>query len=151
MILRTVAVVIISCTVLFAGCTLFTRLFGVVPYAVMTGSMEPALPVGALVYVNTNNKAPDINDVIAFNMANGVVVTHRVIAVQDGKFITKGDANNTEDLAPVSEPQIIGTCMFHIPFIGYMFLIPTVKYLWVTVTLAAILYLFFSRKVGTHP
>lgn len=147
--LQIVAVIIISCTILLAGAMVLPRLFGIVPYTVRTGSMEPALPVGALVYVNTHNKAAQTNDIIAFTVKNGVVVTHRVVAEQDGKFITKGDVNTAEDFVPVSAAQMLGIYVFHIPLIGYLFLIPAAKYLWLAITLGAIICFIILKKEGT--
>ncbi len=36
-----------------------------------------------------------------------IFITHRIVEVGNGTYITKGDANNTED-KPVEQEQIIG-------------------------------------------
>ena len=85
---------------LIAACVPLTvpRMLGYALYTVVSGSMEPAIPTGSLVYVE--HVAPeDIEegDVIAFYDAVDVasVITHRVVTNSTvmGEFVTKGDAN----------------------------------------------------------
>ena len=96
------------------------RFMGYEIYEVITGSMEPALPVGSVVYVSP--AAPeDVNEgeVIAFT-DDGSVVTHRVRENRFvvGEFITKGDANAQEDLAPIPYSALIGRVVFSVPVVG---------------------------------
>jgi signal peptidase len=94
---------------------------------VASGSMEPAIPLGAVVMFRPVD-ATEIQegDVITFRSPEGpgLVVTHRVIRVsqQSGMhyFQTKGDANPEADLEPISEKAILGKVMFYIPYIGYL-------------------------------
>ena len=37
----------------------------------------------------------------------------------DEIFVTKGDANKTQDLSPVPEDQLVGTYLWHVPVLGY--------------------------------
>ncbi len=96
------------------------RLFGYEAYDVVSGSMEPAIPIGSVVYVGTaepENVQP--GEIIAF-YSNGVVVTHRVIENRFvvGRFITKGDANAENDVNPVAYNEFIGVVKYHIPMLG---------------------------------
>jgi signal peptidase len=93
--------------------------FGIRPYVVLSGSMEPNIPVGGVVWINTHEKDVSVNDVVAYTLSDGNYVTHRIVGVEDGNYILKGDANETEDLSPVSPQQIIGKYMFCIPRIGF--------------------------------
>jgi signal peptidase len=76
------------------------RLFPFQAFYVRTGSMSPAIPVGALV-VATRASADDLapGDVIVFRRPDrpGMMVVHRIEAVQQTPggpvFVTKGDAN----------------------------------------------------------
>ena len=43
-----------------------------------------------------------------------------MIRKEDGNYITKGDANSTEDLIPVQKQQVNGIVIFHIPLAGYV-------------------------------
>ena len=80
------------------------RLFPFQAFYVRTGSMSPAIPVGALV-VATRASATDLGpgDVIVFRRPDrpGMMVVHRIEAVQPTPggpvFITKGDANAGAD------------------------------------------------------
>lgn len=99
------------------------RLAGYEIYEVISGSMEPAIPTGSLVYVERTEPAEvEEDDVIVFYsaMETGGVITHRVVQNQvvSGQFITKGDANEQEDLAPVEYDRYIGRVRVHIPYLG---------------------------------
>ena len=89
-------------------------------YHVLSGSMEPSIPVGSAVLVF--EAAPeDIQpgDVIAFNR-EGEVVIHRVTENRFvvGQLITKGDANAEEDINPVPYADLIGRVGRHVPALG---------------------------------
>ena len=90
------------------------------PYVVTTGSMVPAIPVHSVCFVNENATLESIavGDVISFRMGDSALVTHRVTAINDGRYTTKGDANNTEDTSPVTAENYIGKTVFVIPKIG---------------------------------
>lgn len=94
--------------------------FNIRSFVVATGSMEPTIPVGSIVYMKkTGSYIPQ--DIIAFENAAGQTVTHRVIEkVQDkGVFYkTKGDANNTKDSELVPYSSVVGEYLFFIPFVG---------------------------------
>ena len=103
------------------------RVLGYSVFQVMTGSMEPALPEGALLVVReTPPEEIQPGDVISFFSADpalgGAVNTHRVVRVEkeDGKrlFITKGDANYIEDSFPVEESLLVGKTVFSSVWLG---------------------------------
>lgn len=98
------------------------RLLGYGIYEVVSGSMEPEIPVGSVIYV----KAADPEEIgegeiIAF-WRNDSVITHRVLENHhpEKEFITKGDANAGEDLAPIPYHDLIGKVGFHLPVLGSM-------------------------------
>ena len=99
------------------------RILGLTVYTVVSGSMEPAIPVGSLVYVKEVEAAEvQEGEIIAFYSASGsgAVITHRVVKNQivSGKFITKGDANETEDAMPIAYELLVGKVVLHIPVLG---------------------------------
>lgn len=113
-----------------AACIPFTlpRLLGYRVYAVISGSMEPAISVGDLVYVRqTEPEDVEENDVIAFYAAesSGAIILHRVMENRtvDGSFITKGDANAQPDLSPVSYDRLLGVAERTVPQLGQLGLI----------------------------
>ena len=99
---------------------------GVAPMVVLSGSMSGTaadhIEVGDLIFTTKpDTEALQVGDVVAFKDGN-VVVTHRIVAVtadESGKkqFITKGDANNTEDPAIYPE-SVIGVYRGRIPKLG---------------------------------
>ena len=95
----------------------YVSIFGFSVFRVVTDSMEPAIPVGALIL----NKETDIEkikvgDIICFrsleSYMNGNIVTHRVVDIKtiEGKIAltTRGDSNNSEDSYYVMESNFIG-------------------------------------------
>jgi signal peptidase len=68
-------------------------------------------------------KSIKIGDVITYNAANNILITHRVIDIQEKNgqllFKTKGDANNVEDEKLVSQGELVGTVVLRIPYAGY--------------------------------
>lgn len=98
------------------------RAFGYQAFNVISGSMEPEISVGSLVYVHSADfNEIEKGDIIAFQ-SGASTVTHRVSAVDSEKmlFTTKGDANNTEDFMPVAYTNVIGKVVLHIPVLGYV-------------------------------
>lgn len=96
------------------------RLMGYDIYEVVSGSMEPEIPVGSVIYVKaTEPQAIEAGDIIAF-VQNGSVVTHRVEENRyvEGEFVTKGDANSKEDMEPVKYGSLEGKVVYHFPVLG---------------------------------
>lgn len=99
------------------------RFFGYHIYSVISGSMEPSIPTGSLVYIRTMEpEEMQKGDVIAFYGARdqASIITHRVVEnrVVMGEFITKGDANQAEDMMPVPYENYIGRVVRTIPGAG---------------------------------
>lgn len=106
-------------------CIPFTipKIMGGQIYTVISGSMEPAIPVGSLVYVE--GIAPEDvleNDVIAFYGGRdaNAIITHRVVEnrIIMGEFITKGDANQTNDMNPVQYDNLLGRVEWSVQEVG---------------------------------
>ncbi len=101
--------------------------FGVTPMATLSGSMsgteEGHIEVGDLIFVGrTDAETLVAGDVISY-MEGEIIVTHRIVEVQTNEegeieWITKGDANNTNDTRPVKASQLVGKYMFRIPKLG---------------------------------
>lgn len=97
-------------------------LFGISYKIVVSGSMEPNIKVGSLVYIkNVNFSSLEVGDVITYSIDN-TYITHRIVSIDalTNSVITKGDANISNDLASVSSSQIVGKVTFVIPVIGYI-------------------------------
>jgi signal peptidase len=97
---------------------------------VMSGSMVPKMPVGSLVLVKPQ-ASYKIGDIVSYQLASTTtgqsvndIITHRIVkkSVQNGinVYLTKGDANNGNDLYPITNANIIGREFFDIPWLGYL-------------------------------
>ena len=101
------------------------RLFGLQPFTVLSGSMEPKIHVGSLIYVVDVDPAElQVGDALTFKH-NGNTVTHEIVEIIDAEsprdrlFVTQGLTNNIPDgQIPVSD--IIGKPVFTIPYLGYV-------------------------------
>lgn len=99
------------------------RFFGYEAYSIVSGSMEPEIATGSVVYAK--GVAPEevaAGDVIVFyGGADGTAVTtHRVVDndADNRQFITKGDANAGNDMQPVSYENLLGRVEKSIPMLG---------------------------------
>lgn len=110
--------------VLYGG----VRLVGLTPYAVLSGSMEPELPVGSLILVAGVDPADvEEGDTIAFSTESGAIVTHQVYEVSRERRIvrTQGIANRdsegrvVHDASPVPFDRVVGEPVAVIPYLGY--------------------------------
>lgn len=105
--------------------------WGQKPLTVISGSMEPTLRVGSILYYHEE----DINDFkegdILVYKSKKHIISHRVVENLNSGFITKGDANQTNDSIIVNNEQILGKgTEWCIPYLGlYADFIYTHKYI----------------------
>ena len=120
-----VVTVVAVCAVALVG----MRLMGFRTFTVMSGSMSPEYPVGALIYVKpVDYQTLKVGDVISFVADDeNTVVTHRIVGVEvDEKdssvlrFKTQGDANAMADANLVHYKNVLGSPIITVPFIGYV-------------------------------
>ena len=109
--------------VLFCLPLTLPRVWGWHIYTVVSGSMEPYIPTGSLLYIR-QAQPEDMaeGDVIAYygGTGSGAVITHRVVENRkvSGEFITKGDANAEKDMEPVPYSALIGRMAVSVPGLG---------------------------------
>jgi signal peptidase len=92
---------------------------------VMSGSMEPAMPVGSVVLVRpVDPEAVAVGDIITFRQQGSPdFVTHRVVEVLEEEslsFRTRGDANEEPDTSLVPASALRGRVWVTIPYLGYV-------------------------------
>lgn len=113
--------------------------------AIISGSMEPDIPVGSLVIIAKIKDAKvEIGDVITFAAAGDKTVTHKVVGYDLSKdaVITHGIANadGVNEITPYK--NIIGKVVFTIPWIGKAFLfVSSSRGKVITITAIAALYI----------
>lgn len=90
--------------------------FGVSAAVVITGSMEPAVSVNDMVVIH-EQESYEPGDIVSYQ-SGSMLVTHRVTAVTDGGYITRGDANNTDD-GEIAKEAVVGKVVLVIPKVGY--------------------------------
>ncbi len=127
--IRKIFGLLVAAVVILALSLVIAKALGGGAYTVLSGSMEPEYHVGSLIYVRPvdADKLKE-GDVITYAISDEATATHRIVDVEedskDGsserRFITKGDANDTEDATPVSEKNILGKPLFSIPYAGYI-------------------------------
>lgn len=123
------------------GFTLITSnsnlLLGFKSFVVLSGSMQPLIPTGSIVY-SLKDTIYQTGDIISFAKGKQTI-THRIVEVQDEKglvvsplispiavnkepraifFKTQGDANNAPDNDLIPQNNVIGRALFHLPYVG---------------------------------
>lgn len=88
---------------------------GVGMAVVLSGSMEPELQVGELIFVRQQDDYRS-GEVVVYQNGSSLVV-HRVVQTDGVTVITRGDANNAPD-APIDVSQIKGAVVGSIPYVG---------------------------------
>ncbi len=114
---------IITVSCLLAVFLLLPRLAGYQVLAVLSGSMEPTIPVGSVIYYKAADpEALKVGDILTYRVDESVLVTHRIAEknMEEQIFITKGDANKSIDARPVKFSQALGKVEGHLPYLGYV-------------------------------
>lgn len=122
-IVHMIAVFLTIAALVFGIFFMILHFAGIKYYVIVSGSMEPSIKTGSVVFVDTDT-ADDASpgDVAAYEAADGVVVVHRLVAIEDDEtYLFKGDANETSDFERVTGDQIIGVCEAVMPRAGYLF------------------------------
>ena len=105
-----------------------TRFIGLMPFTVLSGSMEPVFSAGDLIYVKEVDPFElEEGTIITFMLSEDTIATHRIVEVvpdaEDDtviRFKTKGDANESEDGGLVHYKNVIGAPIFSVPKLGYV-------------------------------
>lgn len=95
-------------------------------YVIASGSMEPEIPTGSVVFASPGDVS--IGDVVVYASRAGVFQVHRIIEARettDGiHYLLRGDANDAADSFLVKPEEIVGTVKTHVPWVGYLWLVP---------------------------
>lgn len=119
--LGSIALIIVAGLVALSGRT--NILGGYRLYSVLTGSMEPTLPVSSLLVVKGQTAPYAVGDVITFEQpGERRLVTHRIVEVEPTEnslvYRTKGDANPVMDSWLLTQSDIKGKMLRHVPQLG---------------------------------
>ncbi len=126
-VLVTVLLICSICLCIFVFTQVVTRgyvsLAGYSFFRVTTGSMEPTLPIGALILThNEDIEKIELDDIVSFYSKElymqGKIITHRVVDKEvsaDGSVLltTRGDANSSADIYFVDQDNLIGKMVWN--------------------------------------
>jgi len=93
--------------------------------SVLSGSMEPAIKTGSIVFVKPVGNYK-VNDVITFpgSGTDAQPITHRIVEAKEAEgtilYKVKGDANDAADWQAVPREEVTGKVFFSIPYFGYL-------------------------------
>ncbi len=94
--------------------------FGHKPLVVISGSMEPTLQVGGILYYHEQDLNDFNQDDILVYKTKKHIISHRIVNQTATGFITKGDANKSIDESEINNSQVLGKgTNWSIPYIGY--------------------------------
>lgn len=124
--LSSLAIVLV---IALAAASFVSRVFGYTPYAVLSGSMEPELPVGSMVFVRQVEPTDiAVGDNVTFYRSDGAVVTHQVYEIDPvaQTIGTQGIANKNADGIIMHDAEytpfsrVIGIVSFCVPYLGFV-------------------------------
>lgn len=149
---ETVLMVIIMITIFVIGFNFYqlkvlkkeyVNFFGYSVFEVVSNSMAPTIEKKDIILVKVGEKL-EKNDIITYKVEDSFV-THRIMDIKDSYYITRGDANNSQD-TPVEKDIIVGKVIKTIPNLGLwrdVIMTPSVLFS-IVVTLALFNYTVFS-------
>lgn len=99
---------------------------GIRPVVVISGSMEPGVPVGSVVFTQPGPATEvEPGDIVTVERPRELgLVTHRVVSVEPAagdavSLVLRGDANESDDPQPYVVDQV-GRYLFHVIGVGYL-------------------------------
>lgn len=133
-------------------------LLGYEAYGIVSGSMEPSIPVGSIVYAKSvlPEDVAEGDVIVFYGGAEGdTVTTHRVAEnhIPDREFITRGDANDGDDMLPRPYESLIGRVEYSVPYLGSLLAVTSSrqgKLCLLGVLLAAVLLRIVGRRIAAE-
>ncbi len=125
-------------------------IYGYKTAVVLSGSMDPTFSAGDVLVYHEETEY-EVGDVVIF-ACDGYYVTHRIVGTEGEYFITKGDANDVEDMERLDASDIEGEMVCIIPRIGSFVSILTTPFGILMLILVGVLIFevpkFFEREQG---
>lgn len=94
-------------------------LFSYTSFIATGNSMNPTINSGDLIIVKKTNHY-ELNDIIAFQNDENMIITHRIHEISNELYITKGDNNHFIDGYQVKQNDVYGKVVGKINNIGYL-------------------------------
>ncbi len=116
-------------------------------FKIATGSMHPTLKIDDLVLVKKTDDYK-VDDIITYYEGTKYV-THRLIKIENGEYITKGDHNNVED-DPIKKEEIFGKVISNLVFFRILYELCINPFVMTLIVLILILINILTRKDKKH-
>lgn len=114
-----IVVLVVASAVLLAA----QSLPGLMLLHVVSGSMEPNVPLGSLAIL-VRGEPPEVGDVAAYLLevqGRRYVILHRVTGVtEDGRYLFSADAGGQYGTDLVEPEKVLGRMLIAIPYLGYL-------------------------------
>ena len=143
---------LLAMLVFFALWAALPALLGWEPTTVSSGSMMPRLRVGDVAVARPLDRAPALDQVLLFDDPDhpGKLRLHRFVRVDDqGRMITRGDANTSDDSTPITMDAVQGVAVLRVPSVA----LPIVwlrEGRWVPLGLASVTLVLVLAGSGLH-
>lgn len=117
----TILVFIVLSLIIFAKVNMmvtnknYFELFNISIFKVATGSMAPTINEGDIIVVKAQSDYQK-DDIVTYSSADSFI-THRIVQISNDNYLTKGDANNTNDPA-IKKDVIIGKVVMILSGLG---------------------------------
>lgn len=118
---KTLYVVALAALVALVAGIIVLKVSGTSTLTVLTPSMEPSLMTGDVILVRPVNSPIEIGNVyVGFSPEINALLAHRVVGegATPGTWVTKGDANSSEDTYQFSSNELTQEVVGRIPFLG---------------------------------
>lgn len=123
----------------------FPTIFGWSYAVVRSNSMKPAFSKGAILILHKETTY-QVNDIVTYkDPMDTLTTTHRLVEKTGTHYVTKGDANNVEDL-PINPSMVYAKVIFVIPYLGLFILFLQNKLVLVSIAFLIGIYIVWNRK-----
>jgi signal peptidase len=123
-VLEALMIALLTAILALVGLARLAPAMGYPVLVIRSGSMSPAIPMDAAVLLDSGSTDVRTGDVVALQLDNGAVVTHRVtrlVSLGGVPYVeTKGDANPAVDPALTPLDRVIGRVSFTLPYVGFL-------------------------------
>lgn len=118
---------ILMSVVLSALCLVVPRFMGYEIYHEESGSLEPEIPAGSMLYVEKTEPVNIREDDRILYRSGDSVVLDRVIQNRqvEGELVLSDDGESSEELRTVSYAMLKGRVVFHVPYLGGLLILYT--------------------------
>lgn len=123
-------------------------LFSYTSFIATGNSMHPNINAGDLIIIKKTNRY-ELNDIIAFQNDENMIVTHRIHEINNELYITKGDNNHFIDGYQVKQNDIYGKVVGKINNIGSLMVFIHHKFwliIFLLISLPTLIFITTRRK-----